>query len=112
MLLVSADLSDEKNRIQDEAGNDQSEKDNTENQQNDFPQVEQYSADIQSNCQCREGDAEYQEEDCCFTPPHGSTENVKRKAENENPSVHSPPPVFRFAYVPTPLFSLAVVLPF
>ena len=70
VLFVAADLTHQKDRVENQARDDQGKKDDAEHQQHDLADVEQYPPDIEGDRQDRKDDPEYQKEDCCLTPPH------------------------------------------
>src|SRR2546422_4751728 len=62
MLLVAANLTHEKNCIDDHAGDDQRKKDQAEQQQHAFAPVEDDPANVERNRERHQGDAQTEEE--------------------------------------------------
>jgi hypothetical protein len=58
VLFVAANFTHEKNRVQDEAGDDDEEKDNAENREDSAAPVQDDPADVECNGKNDESDAE------------------------------------------------------
>lgn len=70
MLFIAADLTDQKDHIQNKAGDDRNKKDDAEDHQSDFAQIEQDPAHVQRYGQSYQADPEDKKEYGCFSPAH------------------------------------------
>jgi hypothetical protein len=81
-VFVTANFAHKENRIQNQTRNNYSEKDDAENEQRDFAQIEQNPTDVERDRQRDQTDAENEEKNCGSSPPHFLMLNGKRKMEN------------------------------
>src|SRR5688572_1703895 len=68
VLLIAAYFPNQKRRVEDESGNNQQEKNDSQYQQRDLARVEQDPADIQRNGQRHQGSTQRNEESYRFAP--------------------------------------------
>ena len=70
MLFASSDLAYEKDRVEDQASDDERKKDYAENEKSDLGQIQQDPTDVECDRQNTEADAEHEKENCGLTAAH------------------------------------------
>ena len=84
MLLISANFPNQKDRVENEAGDDQREEYDPDDEKHDLARVQQDPTDIQRDGKPRKAYPECKEKDGCFSPTHFSILNVKQHSAKTN----------------------------
>ena len=76
----ATNLAHQKNCIENQPGNNQSKKDDAENEQRDFAQIQQNPATLERDRQSNQAEAENDKKNCGFSSAHSTkTKNKKEK---------------------------------
>jgi hypothetical protein len=70
VLLIAPYLSHEKDRIQDQARDDEGEENYPDHEKHNLARIQEDPSDVQSNCQTGKGYPESKEKYCCLSAAH------------------------------------------